>query len=168
MWPLSPKKRTIKYKGKQMTEIDNIIARARENAKENGDPLDNKKISEYVREEMNECKESYTCNMKDKSTFFSSKFFDFITEIIVKVFLSFIVVLLTFGILGTLINLFSLNSKEATLCAGAIAMLVGFLTFMKQVESMMTEAERSAFSKGIDWQRDKDRFEKALKRLKTD
>jgi|GEM_PF-3878136 len=151
-----------------MTEIDNIIARARENAIDNGDTLDNTHVAVYVREEMNENKEFYTRNMNDKSTFFSSKFFDFITEIIVKVLLSFIVALLTFVAFGTLINLFRLNSKEATLIASGVAVIVGLLIFMKQIQSMMTEVEKSAFSKGIDWQRDKDLFEKALKKLKTD
>ena len=151
-----------------MTEVDNIIARARENAKENGDTLDNKHVVVYVREEMNENKEFYTRNMNDKSTFFSSKFFDFITEITVKVFLSFIIGLLTFVAFGTLINLFSLNSKEATLFASGVAVIVGLLIFMKQIQSMMTEAEKTAFSKGIDWQRDKEQLEKALKKLNND
>ena len=127
-----------------------VIDRAREKAKANGDPLDNKHIAEYVRIEMDEyeSKKQLGGNYK-KSVLFSSDYQNFLVELAVPGLMAIILGFFSWIIFCVTIGHFISDEDGLAMYALAFGVVVGVLTLIRQLESMVIEYRNSAHK--MEW-----------------
>jgi len=154
-----------------MTEVDNIIDEARKNAKDNGEPLDDETIAIYVQSEMDEYKASYTEGINKKSLKSLLEYesdHPYWTILTWATFGSFIAAFPVFLVLGNILNKIGASESIVVFACTVLSILLGLLMGVNEVENDNAKLRQSAFNNGMSWQNDKELFEKALKKLKSE
>jgi len=141
-----------------MTEVDQIIARARKKLKENNSQKDNYKlndgfISTFIRGEKEETIKKRTSQISKRHFFdsdFDHPFWTIVIGVFVCVFVAFpiLIFILIFDKLGV-------RQEAATILALVCSMLLGILLASTQIENEVTQLRKSAFEAGMVFESEK-------------